>query len=173
MWNYGHCVYKVYINGCVRIFPSQQNSTRTFKKKWVNLDNNSIYIYIYIPKVYVVAGRSWFGLLNTILCSSTQSHAMRSYIACSFRLSGLILTVTNIFSSRNFEPPGVDESVLRILVSGVTADVRIIFAFYYSPLCKKKKKINKLNKQLMISKWITKWTHSLSEPSHYHNHHFK
>ena len=72
-----------------------------------------------VPKVYGVAGLSWFGFLNTRVCSSKQSQAIRSYIACSFLLSGLIRTVTRIFSSRTLGPPGVPDGILCILDSGV------------------------------------------------------
>lgn len=80
-------------------------------------------------------GRSWLGLLKTIMWLSRQSHARRSYIACSLRLIGLIRTVTNIFSSRTFGPPGVDAGVLCILDNGV-AGVPTIFILNYAP-CKR------------------------------------
>ncbi len=70
-----------------------------------------------------------------------QSQAMRSYIACSLRLNGLNLTVTNIFSSRTLGPPGVDEGVLRILDNGVAAGVRIIFFAFTSLHCAKIKQL--------------------------------
>ncbi|KAF7836825.1 reverse transcriptase [Senna tora] len=72
-------------------------------------------------------GFSWFGFLKTMVCSSKQSQAIRSYMACSFRFNGLIRTVTSIFSSRTLGPPGVEEKFLCILDNGVAGVPTIAF----------------------------------------------
>ena len=57
--------------------------------------------------------------MDTILWSSTHSHATWSFAASSFLLKGLTRTVTKIFSSLALDVPGVDIGVLSSFEAGV------------------------------------------------------
>lgn len=63
-----------------------------------------------------------------MVVSSMISHVTRSYAANSLELRGLIRTVTKIFSSRTFGPPGVHAGDLLIFDDGVTAATIVIFS---------------------------------------------
>lgn len=124
----------------------KRNSNISFSRKKIKNKNSTR-----VPKVYGVAGLSWFGFLNTRVCSSKQSQAIRSYMACSFLFSGLIRTVTRIFSSRTLDPPGVPDRFLCILDSGVAtaAGVPVIVLGLISA---DQSSISKSILQLLISK---------------------